>query len=271
MADTYPLTQLVKVSRAKILCDGEAFRIVYHSEIVRGTNGLELAKYVADKAPLLYRDASKISEALVDGYFLSSVRETLARLPTAATFQKSHFAEIACAIFAEEVMGLVRLYSKLSLLTAENANAFKMDLVLCDPKCDPLEFVFAEVKSSTKTRSPAKHHRGCFKELFSTFDDYGDSDKEFDLAAAKDRISLLPSELRQRVHAALLPYANSTIRYVGFAVVDTKTYLDSEVEVLSTRNHSKTFDVDLICVESLGDVSQETYKILEQVRAACSP
>ena len=93
---------------------------------------------------------------------------------------------------------------------------------------------------------------------------------EFDLAAARDRIAQLPTELQARLRAALLPYSGTNIRYAGFVVVDSATYSQSEVKMLSTRQHSKTFDVDLICVESLGSVSQQTYQILERVRTACS-
>ncbi len=270
MSTQGPFNQLLKLSRASIECDGNVCRIVFHSQVIPIKDGLDLAKYVADRAPLFYREPQKISEQLADGYFLSTVKAALGRLPTADSFQNSHFAEIASGIFAEEVMDLSLLYSKLSLLTAENANAFKMDLVLFDPKPDPIEFVFGEVKSSTKSSAPARHDRGCYADLFNTFSEYGERDLEFDLAAARDRIAQLPTELQARLRAALLPYSGTKIRYAGFVVVDSATYSQSEVKMLSTRQHSKTFDVDLICVESLGSVSQQTYQILERVRTACS-
>ena len=148
MSTQGPFNQLLKLSRASIECDGNVCRIVFHSQVIPIKDGLDLAKYVADRAPLFYREPQKISEQLADGYFLSTVKAALGRLPTADSFQNSHFAEIASGIFAEEVMDLSLLYSKLSLLTAENANAFKMDLVLFDSKPDPIEFVFGEVNQA---------------------------------------------------------------------------------------------------------------------------
>ncbi len=270
MDTTSPLSKLLKVTRAKFSCDGTVYRIVFESRLHKEAENLNLADYVADKAPLFYRDVGKISSELSDGYYISSLKRTLAKIPTADSFKQSHFAEIACGIFAEEVMGLVRIYSKLSLLTAENANAFKMDLVLCDPSTEPLEFVFAEVKSSPKSVSPANHHLGCYADLFNSFNKYEETDREFDLGAARDRIDSIPNPLRDRVHKALLPYAGTKIRYAGFAVVDEATFFEPEVRILATRKNSKVFDVDLVCIEAYRDVTDKAYLILEGIRKACS-
>ncbi len=86
-----------------------------------------------------------------EGYFLSAVKEALRKLPTAETFQKSHFGEILVGVYGEEILGLCRVYSKLAFLTAENANAYKMDILFYRPGTDPVQFVFAEVKSSLKS------------------------------------------------------------------------------------------------------------------------
>jgi hypothetical protein len=164
---------------------------------------------------LYYRDVRNVVQTLGEGYFLSAIRETLIRLPDSQWFQQSHFAEIAAAIFAEEVLGLRRLYSKLSTLTAENANAYKMDLLLYDPLDNPLAFVFAEVKSSTKSAGdglPTNHHHGCFRQLVRTIDEYTDKDLEFDLGAIKDRLLELPQDDSRRIKEALKPYATRAPR-----------------------------------------------------------
>ena len=271
MGTAPPLSRLLKLTRAKLYFEGKVCRIVHQSQLLKEKDQLTLAEYVADKAPLFYRDAEKISAELSDGYYVSSLKATLARIPSAESFRHSHFAEIASGIFAEEVMGLVKIYSKLSLLTAENANAFKMDLVLCDPSTEPLEFVFAEVKSSPKQDQPANHDAGCYAELFRTFNEYGDTDREFDLGAAKDRITNLPDPLKERVRKALMPYAGTKVRYAGFVVVDDATFLDAEVCTLATRKNEKAFDVDLICIETYRNVIDRAYEILEGIRNACSP
>ena len=261
---------LLRVSRAQLASKGQACRIVYMSDVLRNFNGVSLSRYVADRAPLFYRDPAKVAADISDGYFVSAVKATLAKMPTAKSFQESHFAEIASGIFAEEVLGLVRLYSKLTLLTAENANAFKMDLLLCDPKKEPVEFVFGEVKSSIKSTVPANHHKGIYADLFSSMKKYEDGDRDFDLTAAKDRLAELPLQLTARIREALKPYSGTTVRYAGFVVIDTASYQEGETEVLHTRKSAKELDVDLICVESLAKSGREAYDILERLRNACS-
>ena len=232
-----------------------------------------MADYIADKTPLFYRDLPKIIDDLGDGYFVTTIKSTLAKLPTSESFQESHFGEIATGIFVEEVMGLRKLYSKLTLLTAENANAFKMDLVLYRPTSDPIEFIFGEVKSSPKISadgSPVGHHKSCFADIFTSMNKYGDDDLAFDLTAAKDHIQALPEVERNRIRKALMPYGDLIVSYAGFAIIDTTTKSDSEISLLATRQNKKTFDVDVICVEEFPTVATSAYKRLEALRRACS-
>jgi len=138
---------------------------------------MELSKYISSKAPLFYRNLSNIVADMSDSrHFGSVIKETLSRIPSAESFRESHFCEIISGVFAEEVMGITRIYSKLTLLTAENANAFKMDLVLCNPEANPVEFVFGEVKSSCKQTTPANHDKSCFADLFTSFNGYLSAD-----------------------------------------------------------------------------------------------
>jgi hypothetical protein len=171
-------------------------------------DGIVLSEYVADRAPLFYRRLEYVVNDLKAGLFLTAFRDTLAKLPTAESFQESHFGEIVAGLFAEDITPLRRLYSKLSLLTAENANAFKMDLLLCNPKATPVEFVFGEVKSSSKSPSdglPAGHDASIYKKLFESFNKYEKGDLEFDLTAARDNVEALPAADTERVKDALLP------------------------------------------------------------------
>lgn len=263
----------MKLTRAKIKSNRKTVRIVYISDILSEFNGTRLSQYIADKAPLFYRKISDVYESLGDGFFVSTMKETLAKLPTADTFRSSHFGEIATAIFAEEVMGLKKLYSKLSLLTAENSNAYKMDLVLYDPNSDPIEFIFAEVKSSPKTKNdcyPAGHDKSCFADIFKSLNAYQSKDLQFDLTAARDHINNLPEKEKERVRSALRPYSNSKIRYAGFAIIDSSTKNNDELGMLATRKNSKYFDVDVICVESYPSVAQSVYDKLEALKIACS-
>lgn len=259
--------QRLLVSRANFLCEEKACRVVWQSQFVTEASGLVLCEYVADRAPLFYRRLENIVDDLKAGLFLTAFKDTLAKLPAAESFQESHFGEIISGLFAEDVMGLRRLYSKLSLLTAENSNAFKMDLLMCNPKVEPIEFIFGEVKSSTKSAAdglPPGHDKSCFKSLFDSFKKYESGDLTFDLTAARDRLDLLPTEEANRIHAALLPYSERTIKYAGFIVIDTSTRDDAETRVLATRKSEKDFDVELICIESLKATIDGTYAQLSQ-------
>lgn len=259
------LNKFLKTGRYALSFNGASVRSVYHSVYLNKAEELKLAKYVASKAPLFYRDVAKIAADLADsGHFGAVMKDTLAKIPKSLSFRESHFCEIFSGIFADEVLQLTRIYSKLTLLTAENANAFKMDLVLCNPETDPVQLVFAEVKSSPKADVPAGHDKSCFSDLFNSFNKYMEADLQFDLTAARDRIEALPAAQRDRIKKALLPYGSRDLRYAGFIVIDSGTFDQSESEILATRNNAKTFEVDLLCVESLQDVSHETYAHLDK-------
>lgn len=268
-----PFLNFLKATRAAFVCSGKAVRLVHVSDITETSSGSSLAGYIADKAPLLYRTLPKVVDSLGDGYFVTTMKETLDRLPTSDSFKESHFGEIATSIFVEEVMGLRKLYSKLSLLTAENANAFKMDLVMYRPGSNPVEFIFGEVKSSPKTAAdglPAKHNQSCFADIFRSFNKYGEDDLRFDLTAAKDNITVLDPSERDAVRKALKPYAERVVTYAGFAIIDQSTKCDDEVSLLATRKNRKPFNIDLICIEGFPTVADAVYKKLEVLRNACS-
>jgi len=259
------LSKLLKATRVNLEFNGTSVRKGLKTEVLSAKEELQLAKYISSKAPLFYRNLSNIVSAMQDSqHFGAVIKETLSKIPESESFRESHFCEIVAGVFAEETMGLTRLYSKLSLLTSENANAYKMDLVLYRPNTDPVEFIFGEVKSSCKTDVPAKHHQSCFSDLFTSFNGYLAADLEFDLTAARDRVEELPPLVKN----ALLPYGERVISYAGFVVIDAATFDPTEVKVLATRKNAKTFDVDLLGVETLKDVSHLTYSILDKQKEA---
>ena len=263
------LSNFVINARAALKSDAKALRKVYVSELRGSHDGKTLAAYVADRAPLFYRKVQNIVDRLSEGYFITAFRETLAKLPTSDSFRSSHFGEIMAGIFAEEVLGLTRLYSKLSLLTAENANAYKMDLVFCNLKTDPIEFVFGEVKSSPKTAAdglPAGHDKSCYASIFTSMNDYLETDLEFDLTAVRDNLDSFDAPNQQRIREALKPYTGTIVRYAAFAIIDLSTKDDSEAGVLATRKNDKEFEVDVVCVEEYAGVADLIYDKLNKLR-----
>jgi len=260
------LLHFIHAQREPVNGQKDGVRLVYRSEILANGSVHALHDYISDRAPLFYRPLEAIVADLKAGYFLTAVKTTLAKLPTAQSFQESHFGEIVAAIFAEEVMGLRRLYSKLSMLTAENANGYKMDLVMYDPSSDPLRFVFGEVKCSPKNAAdglPSKHDQSCFADLFASFNKYSVADHSFDLTAARDNLGNIPEGDRQRVRAALMPYSGTKTSYAGFVIIDASTYAVDEAQILRTRKNKKAFEVDLLCVETFPAVAQSVYTSLQ--------
>ena len=260
------LTPFLISARALIHNGKEAQRFVHLSRLARAVNEQRLEVFMADRAPLFYRSPNQIADILNEGYFRTAFREALRQLPTSAHFRDSHFGEILSAIFAEEAIGWRLIYSKLKLLTAENSNPYKMDLVFFDPNQSRPTFVLGEVKSSMKSEVPANHHKSCYPSLFNSLRKYSNNDLTYDLTAARDNIETLPEDERQTVQKALLPYSDKEILYAGFSVIDTNTRSDSETSMLATRRSSKTFDIDLVCVDDLSAVSESTYTILDKMR-----
>lgn len=270
------LSNFITTHRAKLTFASSGVRIVHRSAVAAEASGLKLAAYIADRAPEYYRSISDIIRELEGGPPLTVLKETLARLPTAESFQSSHFGEIAASLFAEEVMGLRRIYSKLSTLTAENANGYKMDLLLYDPSTDPITLVFGEVKSSDKApgSDPAGHDRSCYASLFDSLREYSQEDLAFDMGAIKDRLSSLPESDRERIRAVLKPYTPREIRYAGFVVIDDGTFTQDEAAILSSRKSDKVFDVDLLGVDGYSVTAQGAFgrlrNVLDALRSACS-
>ena len=244
----------------------DAKRLVYLSRLGRSAGDKRLEHFMADRAPLFYRSPDQIAEVLNAGYFRTAFQEAVRQLPTSDHFRDSHFGEILSAIFAEEIVGWRLIYSKLKMLTAENSNPYKMDLVFYDPKQRRPTFIFGEVKSSMKSEAPANHDKSCYPSLFDSLRDYSESDLIYDLTAARDNIEALAEEDRRKVYDALMPYAERTILYAGFSVIDTGTRSPTETPMLATRKSPKTFDIDLLCIDSLSEVSESTYTILDGMR-----
>lgn len=243
-------------------------RAIHSAEILRRSDVGVLDAYMAERAPYYYKEPAEIANLFGKGYFLDAIKSVLRRLPTAQNFRSSHFGEILAGVYAEEVLHLKRLYSKLALLTAENANALKMDMLLYRPGCNPAEFVFAEVKSSMKTEMdglPAGHDRACFADLFDSFNRYGEKDRDYDLAAVQERLAVLPEPDRGRIADALLPYRDRKVRYAGFCVIDRSTHDQAECRVLGTRRNDRRFEVDVLCVAELPEVVSGMYETLERL------
>jgi len=265
------ITKFIKETRTKFALDPSKteLRLVSVSQILKQSDPYKLADFVADKAPFYYREFDKIIESMQSGFFLTAIKETLKKLPSSDHFKSSHFGEILSSIFVEEVLGLTKLYCKLSLNTTENQNAYKMDLLCYKPYSNPVEFVFCEVKSSPKHSTdgmPPGHDKSCYADIFNSLRTYNEGDKQFDLTVLKDNLDIDDPTEKERVRKSLLPYSDKIVGYVAIAIIDESTYVVDEVPILATRKSSKKFDVEVLCVESYKEVSGEVYSILEKYK-----
>lgn len=248
---------------------GVMIRAVFTSEIIKVSGTDTLVKYITDKTPLFYRNFSKLVSELEDGYFTTPMKETLEKLPDSEHYQSSHFGEICATIFVEDILGIKKVYSKLSLNTTENQNAYKMDLICFIPGTNPLEFVFCEVKSSNKHKSdgfPAKHDTSCYAAIFDSLRDYESEDIKFDLTAIKDNLDKIPEANREEIRESLIPYGNKKVTFKGVAVIDLSTIHADECNVLSTRRCNKDFDIEVVCIEDYKEVALEVYQKLETIK-----
>lgn len=264
------LQQFIHGGRVEMRFEGrELKRAVYATEVVRESDIAVLEKYMAERVPYFYKDPRDIAESFGEGFFLQAVNDLLAKLPTSASFRESHFGEILAGVYGEEVLGLRLLYSKLTMLTSENANAYKMDLLFYRPGKNPAEFVFAEVKSSPKHGDdglPARHDKSCFPSLFASFNAYKDKDRDFDLALIRERIKTIDVADAEAIRLALRPHSSIDLQYAGFCVIDRSTRNEDEASLLGTRENEKDFDIELLCVAEVGAVAEATFGILEGMR-----
>jgi Cap4 SAVED domain len=267
------LDQFITVSRLEMTFDGkEARRRVLRSEITRMTDVGVFEGYMAERIPTYYRSPENIATDLGTGYFMRAIANTLARLPTQDDFRDSHFGELLAAEFAVAAMGLKLLYSKLRLLTAENANAFKMDVVMYDSQAAPVELVLLEVKSSFKAAmngdEAPKHDTSIYADLFRSFNKYAKDDLRYDLTAARDRLADVDPADRAALEAELDKYGGPMVRYAGVCSIDLATFREEEAAVLATRKNEKRFDVDLLCVVEFAQVIDATFERLSALRDA---
>ena len=103
--------------------------------------------------------------------------------PTIPKFQNSHSGEILSSVYLEKVLGYRRLYSKLTMTTAENTNVHKMDGFFVKTDKDPYHYLFVEGKTSVHPTgsSTFKGHRyGLLKQMVRSIGKYVPGDERFD-------------------------------------------------------------------------------------------
>ena len=262
------LTVFVKSLPRPVKLLGSALRNVRICEIIEKVDDLEIYTFFANKIPYFYRDIEDIIRDIKAGFFVQAVKDTLNRMPEEQSFKESHMGEIIASQFARDMSNLKLMYSKLKLLTTENGNVYKMDLVLYCIDGENVEIVFVEVKMSPKNTLTRKHSKSVYPSLFDSLREYEVKDREFDISLARDQIKNLLDPDRTILENALMPYSRKmTYSYLGIIVIDMATIDEDDMQILYTRSSNKKFEIDVVCIENLAINIDKSYKMLKSMAA----
>ncbi len=141
----------------------DRFRRWTHSGPFRRTlnddhGGYSLKKLMSGELPYHYRTVDGIVSDFALGYHaLEALLAMASTLPTVTSFRQSDCGEILAAHFVEQEMGYRRLYSKLTMLTSQNTNAWTRFFL--NLNASPFQYHFVEAKCGVLPRPRPKKNR----------------------------------------------------------------------------------------------------------------
>lgn len=227
------------------------------------SSGKQLAKVVAGQIPYFYRQPEKIAADFAARHdALEMIYDLTTKVPTSTKFQNSHFGEILSALYLEDVLQLRRLYCKLTLLTAENTNAHKMDGLFVDTSTIPFSYFWVEAKTSilpTNKTAFNGHRHGILKQLIQSLDGYDEQDQRFDFVAIRDNLdsAFNPSEAAQIKNDLTPP--GPTISYLGMAAINDSTISKEDDDWILSTSCKRTFTFRGLTVTNLAGCAREAY------------
>jgi hypothetical protein len=222
-----------------------------------------LAKVVAGQIPYFYRQPAKIAADFVARRdALEMIYDLTTKVPTSPKFQNSHFGEILSALYLEDVLQLRRLYCKLTLLTAENTNAHKMDGLFVNTATSPFSYFWVEAKTSilptSKTRFTG-HRHGILRQLIESLDGYGEQDKRFDFVAIRDNLdSAFNTSEAAQITDDLVP-PGPAISYLGMAAINDSTTCTEDDDWILSASCKRTFAFRGLTVTDLACCARTAY------------
>ena len=225
-----------------------------------------LARHMAGRIPYFYRSPFKIAaDFAAEHDAIEMVRDMFARLPKVEKFQNSHFGEILCAIYMEDVLKCKRLYSKLTLLTAENTNAHKMDAFFVDTETIPFTYYAVEAKSSIQpTTNKFRGHRySILRQMIKSIGTYSVSDRRFDFISIRDNLESerFSQEERKQIRADLIPPGPASICFVGVASINNQTLSSEDDDYILCEPCSNNFIYRALVVTDLKNQARQAYDV----------
>lgn len=225
----------------------------------------DLTHFVAGQLPYYYREPEKIAADFARRHnALDLITDLAIKAPTTSKFQQSHCGEIFCALYVEKVLGFRRLYSKLTLTTAEDTNVHKMDAFFVDTSTSPFTYLEVEAKSSIlpTEKSPFKGHRhGILSKMIESFEAYDPSDERFDFTAIRDnleRSNFTPKEAEQICNDLVPPGPQKLVR-MGMATINEATICSEDDDFILTAPCKKSFNYRALIVADLARLASEAY------------
>jgi hypothetical protein len=232
--------------------------------------GTPLSRHIANVLPYYYREPCAIaSDFKLRLPALDAVNDLMAAAPTTAKFRKSHCGEILCAHYLESMLHLRRLYSKLTLTTAENTNVHKMDAFFVYTLEQPYTYYAVEAKSSVLPtgRSKNKSHRsGVLKQLIESMENANEQDFRFDFLRIRDNLERDFNEKEASViRRDLMPPGPERLVRVGMAVINTSTVNQDDDDYILCTDCTVDFGFRSIVVADLAKLASEAYGAWDQV------
>lgn len=260
----------------EILLRGSLARVVrsgWRSLLDCSAHEFDLTHFLAGQIPYYYREPSKIANEFARRRnALEMVTDLIVKAPTTPKFQQSHCGEILCALYVEQVLGLRRLYSKLTLTSAENTNVHKMDGFFVDLNTSPYTYIAVEAKSSilpTARTAFRGHRHGILKQMIESLDMYDSNDARFDFTAIRDNLekSIFTQEQQEQICNDLVPPGPQRLLHLGMATINEQTVCTQDDEYILTQPCKRSFDYRALVVADLAKLAKESYGRWSQQRS----
>ncbi len=225
----------------------------------------DIAYFIGGQIPYYYREPSKIARDFVGRRnAIEMVKDLATKAPTTPQFQQSHCGEILAALYLEYGLGFRRLYSKLTLTTAEDTNVHKMDGFFVNVDTKPFTYVAVEAKTSIlpTEKTPFKGHRhGILRQIIDSLEKYDSQDERFDFTTIRDNLEAdyFSREDAEQIRNDLVPPGPTKLVQLGMATINEKTVCVQDDEFILTEPCQRPFDYKVLVVSDLALLARESY------------
>jgi hypothetical protein len=268
-----PLSLSLYVSGTiELACSAQikSIRKGYRANLQDEYRGHQLARYLGGRIPYHYRTPENIGADFSAGHdAIEMVLSLFSQAPTTPKFQNSHSGEILSSIYLEEVVGYQRLYSKLTLTTAENTNVHKMDGFFVKTDVSPFHYLFVEAKTSIHPHGTSTfrgHRSGVLKQMIRSLGSYVPGDERFDLTRIRDNLSQrFDPAVAKEIKADLVPPGPLNSSFMGIAVVNAATVNQKDDDYILGQPCEREFEFRALVVSDLAALAKEAYRYGKEI------